>query len=165
MWALPDDVLDALAERLEVLQPDIAVEAGSGRSTRILARYATHVVTLEHHPKFARQTVGDGLPDNVDLRTAALAPYRTPAGRFPWYDTVLSGRIDFALIDGPPGESVGRQAAGFALLPLLSADGECWLDDYTRDHERTCATLWTEHLPIVVQPHPDHDRLAVIRLR
>lgn len=163
MWTLPDDVLAALDFHLADLRPDITVEAGSGRSTAVMARHARHHVALEHLPVIARTTRQQTASDTLDLRVVDLVKYDTPAGTFPWYDTDLPGPIDFALIDGPPGRKVGREAAGFAIVPLLAADGEIWLDDADRDHEQHCLALWTAHLPIVVTPHPQFARVATIR--
>lgn len=165
-WDLPDGVLDALAARLAVLRPIVSVEAGSGRSTAVLAEWSQQLVSLEHGEQFAADTwagVPAHLRQRVDLLRVDLVPFETPAGTFPWYDAGLSGTIDFALIDGPPGAAVGRQAAGFALLPHLNADGEAWLDDAGRAHEQACLALWQRHLPITVEPHPTLPRIAIIR--
>jgi hypothetical protein len=164
MWALPDDVLAGLDTHLAEVGPDLTVEAGSGRSTAVLARHSKRHIALEHLPKIAIQT-RQHTPhaDTLDLRVVPLVPYPTPAGRFLWYDTDLPAGIDFALIDGPPGRKVGRQAAGFAIIPNLAPDGEVWLDDADRDHEQHCLSLWTAHLPIAVQPHPRFARIVIIR--
>lgn len=164
-WALPDDVLASLAARLDVIRPDLAVEAGSGRSTAVLARHARRVVSLEHSTRFARETLaGIEGAGNVDLRRVDLVPTATPAGQFRWYDTAMPDKIGFALIDGPPGYAVGRQAAGFEILPRMVPGGEVWLDDAERDHEQECLQLWAEHLPIRIEQHPTHPRIAIIRV-
>jgi predicted O-methyltransferase YrrM len=163
VWALPDDVLNELDRHLQNTKPDLAVEAGSGRSTAVLARRCRRVVSFEHMPNIARQTMRPIATGNVDVRVARLKPYRTPAGTFRWYDTPTPDGIDFALIDGPPGRKVGRQAAGFAIIPNVKDDGVVWLDDADRDHEQQCLALWSKHLPIIVEPHPTFDRIAIIR--
>lgn len=163
VWALPDDVLAALDRRLAVLKPTLTVEAGSGRSTAVLARHARTHIALEHLPKIAVATRSQAHHASLDLRVVDLVPYVTPAGTFRWYDTELPDQIEFALIDGPPGRKVGRESAGFAIVPQLAPDGEIWLDDANRDHEQHCLALWTEHLPIVVTPHPQFERIVTIR--
>jgi hypothetical protein len=163
VWALPDDVLAALDQHLADLQPTLTVEAGSGRSTAVLARHARRHIALEHLPKIAVATRSQARHASLDLRVVDLVPYKTPAGTFRWYDTELPDQIEFALIDGPPGRRVGREAAGFAIVPQLAADGEIWLDDADRDHEQHCLDLWTAHLPIVVTAHPTFDRIVTIR--
>jgi len=163
VWTLPDDVLAALDGHLADLKPALTVEAGSGRSTAVLARRSRRHIALEHLPKIGIETRQQTPYDTLDLRIAPLIRYRTPAGKFLWYDTDLPDGIDFALIDGPPGRKVGRQAAGFAIIPNLAPDGEVWLDDADRDHEQHCLTLWAEHLPIVVTAHPRFARIVIIR--
>ena len=162
-WALPDDVLAALDRYLAVLKPTLTVEAGSGLSTAVLARHARTHIALEHLPEFGAVTRSQARHDSLDLRVVDLVPYVTPAGTFRWYDTRLPDQIEFALIDGPPGRRVGREAAGFAIVPQLAEGGEIWLDDANCEHEQHCLALWTEHLPIVVAAHPQFERIVTIR--
>ena len=163
VWTLPDDVLDALDRHLTGLKPDVTVEAGSGRSTAVMVRHARQHVALEHLPAIGRDTRQQADSPSLDLRIVDLVPYATPAGQFAWYDTELPPVIDFALIDGPPGRKVGREAAAFAIVPNLAPDGEIWLDDADRDHEQHCLSLWAAHLPIEVTPHPRFSRVVTIR--
>lgn len=160
-WALPDAALDALRERLAVLRPAVAVEAGSGRSTYVMAEHVGRLVTLEHERRFADRLVG--LPGNVDLRCVRLMSLSTTAGVFPWYDAALPDGIGFALIDGPPG-SIGRGGALFALAPHLAEGAEVWLDDIDRPGEQAILAAWAEHLGAAWEPHPTVPRLAVVRL-
>lgn len=37
-------------------------------------------------------------------------------------------------------------------------------DETHRDHERECLDLWTAYLPVTVEPHPDHPRIAILRM-
>lgn len=160
-WALPDQALDALRVRLAELRPPIAVEAGSGRSTYVMAEHVGRLVTLEHERRFADRLVG--LPGNVDVRCVPLASMITTAGVFRWYDTPLPDGVGFALIDGPPG-SIGRGGALFALAPHLAAGAEVWLDDIDRPGEQAILEAWSEHLGATWEPHPTVPRLAVIRM-
>ena len=153
LWYLHHGGQDILDRYLTAHPPTLAVEAGGGDTTLILARHASRLVSLEHLAKYAKMT-RDRLAAadlTADLRLCPLVPLGTPAGTFPWYDTELPDDIDFALIDGPP-LAVGRKAALFALWPHLTPDAEVWLDDAHRPHEKECLALWGAHLPITVEP-------------
>lgn len=125
------------------------VEAGSGQSTAIMAQHG-RVVALEHMAEFAKKS--RVLAPTAEVRLCRLKPFHTLAGNFRWYDTQLPNRIDFALIDGPPGLSVGRQAALFALWPYLSPGWEIWLDDADREHEKECLEMWARYFQFQVEP-------------
>lgn len=154
-WALDRWTAHELAAHLDRTRPATVLEAGSGVSTVLLAEYAArtgaHVTSLEHRPVYAAATAqrlrDRGLTDHVDLRLANLGQLDTPAGVFRWYDTPLPDKIDFALIDGPPG-TVGRGGALFALCPSLTPDATVWLDDADRDGERAAVAAWTRWLPV-----------------
>lgn len=160
-WALPDDALDALRVRLGELRPDVAVEAGSGRSTYVLAEGAGRVVTLEHQREFAGRLVG--LPANVDVRCVPLTPLETPAGTCQWYQADMPYGVGFALVDGPPGR-IGRGGALFALAPHLAPGAEVWLDDCDRPGEQKILGQWAEHLGAMWERHPKVPRIAVVHL-
>lgn len=149
MWELRPESLELLEKRLSELSPSLILEAGSGVSTEVLSRYG-RTISLEHLPRFARKS--RALAPKAEVRLCRLKAFRTLAGTFRWYDTRLPSGIDFALIDGPPGLSVGRQAALFALYPYLAPSWEIWLDDFDRDHERYCLDLWSSFFPIEVEP-------------
>lgn len=141
-WALREESLKALDVRLGELNPQLIVEAGSGQSTAILSKHAK-TVSLEHLSKYAVES--KSLAPEAEIRLCKLKPFHTLAGTFQWYDTQLPGQIDFVLIDGPPGHTVGRQAGLFAVWPYLSAKWEVWLDDADRAHELSCLDLWAQH--------------------
>lgn len=148
MWALRQESLDALDQRLTELRPKVIVEAGSGESTAVMAKHG-HVISLEHLGRYARAS--QRLALTADVRLCPLTVLETPAGPFPWYDTQLPDGIDFALIDGPPGH-IGRQAALFALWPHLAPGWEVWLDDVDRAHEKDCLSIWAEFFRFTVEP-------------
>ena len=75
----------------------------------------------------------------------------------PWYDVAPVGCFDFILVDGPPLRT-GRGAALFALESLLAADGEVWLHDARRAHERECLELWRACLPFRCEVRDLDDR-------
>lgn len=146
-WAITHAAAAELDARLAALQPRVILEAGSGASTLILARYASatgaRVVSLEHSPSFAQATAGllssEGLLGVVDIVTAPLTA--TPDG--PWYDTEIPGGIDFALIDGPPMRDGGRAAAWPSIAGHMADRWELWLDDTDRPGEQSALTKWS----------------------
>lgn len=154
-WALDWWTAHELAAHLNRTEPSTVVEAGSGASTILLAEYASRtgarIVSLEHQPTYAALTAQKlrerGLSEFVDLRRANLTQLDTPAGTLRWYDTPLPDRVDFALVDGPPG-IVGRTGALFALWPSLTGDWTVWLDDGSRDGERAAVKAWEGFLPV-----------------
>jgi hypothetical protein len=156
-WELRAESLQALDQRLTVLQPSLIVEAGSGQSTVILSKHG-RTVSLEHLRKYARRS--KQLAPNAEIRLCPIKPFHTLVGNFRWYATTLPPGIDFALIDGPP-MSVGREAALFALWPHLSKGWEIWLDDADRSHEQACLKLWSQYFPFHVEPINEW----VVRLR
>lgn len=101
------------------------------------------------------------LAPKAEIRLCRLREFHTFAGTFRWYDTDLPSGIDFALIDGPPGLTVGREAALFAFWPYLSPEWEIWLDDADRDHEKGCLMLWSRFFPFEL----DQISPSVVRLR
>lgn len=147
-WALKQETLEALDRALQILQPRLIVEAGSGESTRVLNAHAP-TISLEHSDLYAQTTLR--LCRNADIRLCRMTPLLTLDGVWPWYDEPLPDGIDFALIDGPP-SAIGRQAALFALWPHLSKNWEIWLDDYQRAHEQECLALWRKHFDFIETP-------------
>lgn len=162
LWHLHASGLALLEEHVTAHPPRLAVEAGSGDTTLVLARHAERLVTLEHLPFHAR-AIEQRLTDahlTAEIRLTTIVHHSTPAGRLPWYAAPLPDGIDFALMDGPP-ESIGRTAGLFLLWPHLADDFEVWLDDTHRQAEKTALTLWAKYLPIMTEPIDG--RLARIR--
>ena len=154
-WSVTPAMAHNLAARLCAQRPRRILEAGSGVTTALLARYAeltgAEVVTLEHDPRYFRQTATlldqFALRQAVDLRLAALGPLRHKGpgvevpGRVPWYRPLPEGPFDLVFIDGPP-QQVGRAGALPALAGQLSVNGELWLHDGHRQHEQECLAAW-----------------------
>lgn len=154
-WALDRASAIELDARLAVRAPRVVVEAGSGYSTLVLARYAAAtgatVVSLEHQEEFATRTRGllreHGLERYVDVRHAPLKP----TDRGPWYDAQLPDGVEFALVDGPPKRSGGRAASLPQLWPHLAEDWEIWLDDSLRPGEAGAINAWRSEYPIAAE--------------
>lgn len=147
-WVMSDTDLAMLDERLALSRPQLAVECGSGASTRLLRVHAARTISLEHLERWAvdtEQYCAD-VP-NGELIVASIVDIDTPGGPLPFYDVDLPYGIDFALIDGPPG-SIGRAGTLFGLWPHLSDKARVWLDDVDRGDEEAALRLWLKHLPI-----------------
>lgn len=151
-WSVTPAMALNLLQRLCQRRPQRILETGSGITTALLARYAqltgAEVVTLEHEARFFRQTAAllDRLQLRraVDLRLAPLGPLRrngcAPAR---WYRPLPDGEFDFVFVDGPP-QQVGREGALFALAGQLGAEGELWLHNGHREHEKACLAAWQQ---------------------
>lgn len=156
-WMLPDDACAVLARLVEQHQPELIVEAGSGRSTVVLAEALDRlgrgrVVALEHDPGYFAATswmlVESGLAGYADVRLARLEPHGREGlladhwyARAGWDD--LDG-VGMLVVDGPPGGG-SRYARGPA-LPLLRdrmrPGAVIVLDDINRESERTIWRDW-----------------------
>lgn len=154
-WALTEYAAHELKAWLYQMMPRNVVEFGSGMSTVLFAEYARDtgatITSFEHSPEHAARTRSAldarDLGGRVDLRLTEVSDVDTPAGRLPMYRDDIPDRVDFALIDGPPGK-IGRAGVFFALAPRLAATGwEVWLDDAARPGERSAVNLWQEHFP------------------
>lgn len=155
-WALDAYAAHELRAWLARELPRQVVEFGSGMSTVLLAEYARDtgatITSFEHSTEYAGRTKEQldarDLGGRVDLRLCSISDIDTPAGRLPWYRDDIPDRVDFALVDGPPGETIGRKAAFFALAPKLTAGRwEVWLDDALRPGEIAAVDLWRRHSP------------------
>jgi|GEM_PF-912485 len=151
-WSVTPAMASRLAGRLAEQRPQRVLEAGSGVSTALLARYAAltgaEVVTLEHDPRFLRQTATLlerlALHRAVDLRLVALKPLGGHGGgQARWYKPLPAGQFDMVFVDGPP-QQVGRGGTLAAVAGQLSAEGELWLHNGHRQHEQECLRAWRE---------------------
>ncbi len=151
-WTVTPGMAQRLIAALSHQRPQRILEAGSGLSTALLARYAeltgAEVVTLEHEPRFFRQTAvlldRLALRRAVDLRLATLGPVRGNGGEARrWYRPLPEGTFDFVFVDGPP-RQVGRDGTLFALHDQLRPDSQLWLHDGNRQHEKECVAVWQE---------------------
>lgn len=174
-WAISVSCAYAMYERLKELRPRRLLDVGSGASTLVMAHYAREhgakVVSLDHDAKYAAQTRATlealGLGDQVELLCRPLVSRNVRGVTCNWYDVDLEGRgpFDFVFVDGPPGETYGRQGAMLAAYGELSPRWELWLHDAKRDHERSCVQLWKKVLgPMKAKYSTEHDRRGVYRI-
>ncbi len=165
-WALPDDACELLKRLTLEEEPDLIVEAGSGRSTCVFAEAlhalgAGKVVALEHDPHYAAATealLPQDVRSHAEVRLAPLEPHGQDLlapnwyARSAWAD--LEG-IGLLLVDGPPG-SPGRYTRQPA-LPLLRDRllPNCLviLDDTDRPDEQTILRDWK--LPTIEFVHAE----------
>lgn len=146
-WMLPDDALDTITDLIREHRPNLIVEAGSGRSTVILADMlarigAGRIVSLEHQPDFALAT-RNWLAEN-SLEEFAEVRYAPIDGL--WYDPAATRdleQIDMLLVDGPPGHlSDHARAPALPLLRGQLAPGAVVvLDDTHRQQEQEISGL------------------------
>ena len=171
-WQIGPTLAVELAEHLERTRPRTLLQFGCGSSTAVLAahigrRGGTLTVIDDDAARIGRtreQLNRLCLGGSAELHLAGLSDVSCPDGiARSWYDAVLTDCFDFIFVDGPP-LRVGRGAALFALNAHLAADGELWLHDAHRPHERQCLDLWQAHLP--VRSHVRHlDDRGVAMLR
>ena len=158
-YELSDTTTRELLERLDDLMPLTIVELGSGRTTVEIAKWAKEhsaaFTAVEHDERWARQ---------VRRRTRGIDfDYQVCPLRHGFYSGVkFPQRINFALIDGPPGSlSDGRRHTLPYLWPYLAPGAEVWLDDAHRTGETKALSRWQAGLPLERVELRGH--LAVIR--
>ncbi len=158
-WALHPKVCQMLGRWIREQKPRIVVEFGSGFSTYLIAAElrgipGAQLFSFEHHPiiheKVQRGLMERGLDNQVRLSLCPLSiglyggrpliSYQIP--RRVWQ---AIPPVELALVDGPPGDAFGREAAGYRLLPKMAPDGWILLDDADRSHERACVDRWRAH--------------------
>jgi hypothetical protein len=171
-WQIGPTLAVELAEHLERVRPHALLQFGCGSSTAVLAahigRRGGTLTVIDHDPARIDRTREHlnrlGLGGSAKLHVAGLSDFKCPDGTVrPWYDAVLTDCFDFVFVDGPP-LRLGRGAALFALDPQLAADGELWLHDAHRSHERECLDLWQAYLPVHCNvQHLDDRGVAVLR--
>ncbi len=147
---LPDDAIDILALLIREHRPEVIVEAGSGRSTVMLADVLSrmgdgYLVSLEHLPEFELSTTQwlaeNSLDEFAEVRYAPIVNG--------WYDPAAWADltdIDILIVDGPPGHlsPLAREPALPLLLDRLSPGSVVVLDDTNREQEREIVLRWGE---------------------
>lgn len=150
-WAIPDDALDLLAGLVREHRPGLVLEAGSGRSTIVLAHALRDVnrgrlLALEHDPDFAHENYCYLRVNNLAAGADVLY---APLGENGWYAEAawrdLEG-IDLLLVDGPPGHvaPLARYPALPNLRDRLTPGALVILDDTNRPDEQETLRRWQE---------------------
>lgn len=166
-WAAAPDLLRELAVHCLTREVRVAVEAGSGVSTLVMAycmkrKGQGRVIALEHDASYAernRQLLADhGLSEFAVVVHAPLVKHVIDNREWQWYDLSrvdLDAPIDLLLVDGPPDTT--QALARWPALPLLQARlaprATVFLDDGDRADERETARRWKEAHPAATLDH------------
>ncbi len=145
---LPDDALDIVVGLIHERMPEVIVEAGSGRSTVVIADALSrmgdgYLVSLEHLPEFDLSTTellaANHLDEFAEVRYAPIVDgWYDPAA---WADLTA---IDMLIVDGPPGHlsHLAREPALRRLADKLSPGAVVVLDDAHRPQEQMILQRW-----------------------
>jgi predicted O-methyltransferase YrrM len=159
-WAASTDILYEMVRIVQVSQPRLIVELGSGLSTILLAKAASKcggkIISIDHDAQYAQQTRREierrGLQDYVEFRVAPLKVQDIQQESREWYDiAVLSdlSDVDLIFVDGPPAKV--RKDIRKPSLPYfwdkLSAGGRLIMDDAARPAERKMIRDWKKQFP------------------
>jgi hypothetical protein len=162
-WSLTASALNFLERQVQILQPRVMLEFGSGISTVCLARYMqelhgdsnrVYLFSIEQEVRFVQSTKellkSLQLEKYVQIVVCPLRRQLIKSVEASCYDlsfnflkgALKDNRPDFVVIDGPAAEPGAR----FGALPLIQPflNGESWffLDDALRDGELKVAQLW-----------------------
>lgn len=182
-WAVDGSTGEQLVLLLRELRADpastgVIVECGSGTSTVLVARCLKHagsgrIISLEHKERFAeanRHVLREGgLEEVATVIHAPLRPWPINGQTLPWYDfdleVHLQRKIDFLIVDGPPGETapMARYPAVPLLKEWLRPGGVILLHDAHRDDERKIAEKWGQELDVTPKLHPVGKGAWIIR--
>ncbi len=146
---LPDDALDIIVGLIHERRPEVIVEAGSGRSTVVIADTLSrmgdgYLVSLEHLPEFDLSTTQwlaeNSLDEFAEVRYAPIVDG--------WYDAAAWADltdIDMLIVDGPPGHlsHLARQPALQLLAHKMAPGAVVVLDDTHRSDEQMAMKLWS----------------------
>lgn len=180
-FAASPDFLYEVHRFLQSERPKVIVEASSGLSTLICAKYAenTHdseplVISLESSKKYAEITENklkeEGLHDYANVLHAPLVPQ----GDNHWYDIaklkLLLGtkKIDVLLIDGPPASKneMAREPAFTVLKNFLAPTAAIILDDSNRKGERKIIASWVSKYGLEIEQNlPTEKGTTILRFR
>ena len=168
-WPLDHCTLDFLERQIQIHQPEVVLEFGSGVSTACLARYMrelhgdsdrVYVFSIDQELAYARETLQLLKAVEVEKHArVAHAPLREQlidGSRTTCYDLsgdfvmgLLGGnRPDFVVIDGPAAGPDTRLGTLPLVQPFLKPGALFFLDDALRDGELGVAQRWSQ-LPAV----------------
>ena len=180
-FAASPDFLYELYQFLRIEQPKVIVEASSGLSTLICAKYAEKnensdplVISLESSKKYAGITQMKLKEEGLDSYANVLHAPLVQSGETEWYDTskleLLLGtqKIDVLVVDGPPASKndMARAPAFTMLKKFLSPDAVIILDDSNRKGEKKIIASWLSKYDLVVeQDIPTEKGTKILRVR
>lgn len=166
-WAAAPDLLREVALHCLTRPVGLAVEAGSGVSTLVMAycmKQKGHgrVIALEHDAAYAERTrqllAQHGVGDHATVIHAPLVRLTIEGRAWQWYDLAhvdFGAPIDLLLVDGPPDTT--QALARWPALPLLHGQmapaATVFLDDGDRADERETARRWKELYPAAMLEH------------
>lgn len=155
-WSIDAFTAKEIITALQYERPRVILELGSGTSTVVIAKMIellgleTRHIVVDHLEEFldkTREAVRlQGLQRQPEFW---LCPLDTPEGdEPPWYGGLLERlegeKIDFVLVDGPPGtlHPRARRPALPKLWPYLSDTATLLVDDAGRKDEREMLDAW-----------------------
>lgn len=156
--AISPDFACLILDEIAAIKPNFALECGSGVSTIVIGNYFKEnergmLISLEHDEKYAiywqNKILARGLGDFVKIIYAPLVSCEIEGKEFKWYDTSTfneSMKIDFAIIDGPPGhiQPMSRYPFFSKLRHHFAKGSKILLDDALRHDELKMVELWKE---------------------
>jgi len=182
-YALEPQALVELLSYIQLHQPEVVVECGSGLSTLFIGTVLRqnghgHLFSIEEDEKWystmTRLINGHQLEGQVTLILAPLEKYSdNNIAEIDWYSLPylqegLDGvdHIDLLLVDGPKTiKPLSRFPALPVLFPRISEQTLIILDDVNRSQEQAVVARWRELYDIEVEVHSRTQRKqAYIRL-
>jgi predicted O-methyltransferase YrrM len=153
-----------LINYLDVVQPEVVVELGSGISTWYVAnwlrqRQSGRLISFDHDASWAEQTrnhlAQSGLADCAQVIHTPLRYRQSFARSILWYDLdrhlTAIPEVDALIVDGPPTGAKGEDAARLPALEVfcrrLSDRAVVVLDDAQREPERRILEQWRKQWP------------------
>lgn len=153
------DLAEYLIQALLLRRPKSVLECGCGVSTLILASALRtlgqqhQLLSLEHDGFWAGQIrsllEAEQLSACADVVEARLEPFRATNRCYSWYSArervEATAPYDLVFVDGPPAvrsSDAGREAALYALFPLMRPGALLVLDDGNRPGERAAVAAW-----------------------
>ncbi|NLI35630.1 MAG: class I SAM-dependent methyltransferase [Bacteroidales bacterium] len=161
-FSLQPRTITKILNEIQLRNPKIIVECGSGVSTifiaKVLSANGGHLYSIEHEPIWASyisQIVKtNSLSPHVTIIHANLVKYSCYGLSTLWYDNDVlnsyipkNSLIDMLVVDGPPHKS-GPMARLMTLqyfAPLLAPGSLVVLDDYNRSDEKKIVKRWKNY--------------------
>lgn len=155
-WSIYPDLASLIIQKINLLQPKLIMELGSGSSTVILGyclkqQKRGKLISLEHEEVFYEKTKElIEMHELTDYVTLIYTPFvKTEIDNFNgvWYDTSRLDnidKIDILLVDGPPGflQKNSRYPALPLLFNHLKDEALIIADDCNRKDEQEIINMW-----------------------